>query len=215
MSLAHTVTLGLLIAAIPMILQVRVVFGSESGPRLDVTQLFAFDANSTCGGDPPTLFELRSGELQNCSLSEHESNFAVDGDPTTWWQSQNGKDPVALTFTLSEVSSITNSGRAYHAFAMLYGTTLCRLAHPSILCQSTSTFHIYLLKQSVWKSEVLGRVVFHWCGHMCWMIKMGCVKNSISLVCHVQTIPWVPQTSMETQTLLDFLAHWVFLWYVE
>lgn len=142
MSLAHTVTLVLLIAAISMLLEVRLVLGSGSGPRLDVTQLFAFDANSTCGGDPPTLFELRSGELRNCSLSEHESNFAVDGDPTTWWQSQNGEDPVVLVFTLSEVS---NSGRTYHAFAMLY-TTSCRLAHPSTLCPSTSTFHTYFLK---------------------------------------------------------------------
>ena len=112
MSLAHAVNLEVPIAVILMLLQMRVVFGSGSGPRLDVTQFFAFDANSTCGGDPPTLFELRSGEFQNCSLNEHESSFAVDGDQTTWWQSQNGEDPVALMFSLSEVSIITNSGRA-------------------------------------------------------------------------------------------------------
>ena len=77
---------------------------SIDGPRLDVTRLFSFEANSTCGGEPPTPFENRFGELLNCSVDEFDARFAVDGDPNTRWQSQNGDDPVVLTFTSSEVS---------------------------------------------------------------------------------------------------------------
>ena len=78
--------------------------GSVDGPLLDVTRLFSFEANSTCRGEPPTLFENRFGELLNCSVDEFDARFAVDGDPNTRWQSQNGDDPVVLTFTSSEVS---------------------------------------------------------------------------------------------------------------
>lgn len=37
-------------------------------------------------------------------MDEYNAGFAVDGDPNTRWQSQPGDDPIALTFTLSEVS---------------------------------------------------------------------------------------------------------------
>jgi hypothetical protein len=91
----------LLILGIP---GVSLLANSADGPRLDVTRLFSFEANSTCRGEPPTPFETRSGELRNCSVDEFNARFAVDGDPNTRWQSQNGDDPVVLTFTLSEVS---------------------------------------------------------------------------------------------------------------
>ena len=102
-----SVTLTMLSATLLTLPHVRGVFvgsGAGDGPRLDVTRLFSFEANSTCGGEPPTLFETRSGELVNCSVGEHNASFAVDGDPNTRWQSQNGDDPITLTFSLSEVS---------------------------------------------------------------------------------------------------------------
>lgn len=82
---------------------------SANGPRLDVTRFFSFDANSTCRGEPPTQFETRFGELLNCSVDGYNASFAVDGDPNTRWQSQNGDDPVALTFILTEVSGRVSS----------------------------------------------------------------------------------------------------------
>ena len=92
-----------MITILTILVLVRRVIGAGSGPSLDVTRLFTLETNSTCGGVPPTLFESRSGESLNCSLGEHNSSFAVDGDPTTWWQSQNEDDPLALTFSLAEV----------------------------------------------------------------------------------------------------------------
>ena len=99
----------MLIAILLTSLHIREVFAGSSsgnGQRLDVTRLFSFEANSTCGEDPPTLFETRSGELVNCSVGEHNASFAIDGDPNTRWQSRNGDDPIALTFSLSEVSCL-------------------------------------------------------------------------------------------------------------
>ena len=84
---------------------VSLVLGSGNGQRLDVTRLFSFEPNSTCRGEQPSQFETRSGEILNCSLDEYNASFAVDGDPNTRWQSQTGDDPLALTFTLSEVSA--------------------------------------------------------------------------------------------------------------
>lgn len=100
----------LLILSIP---GVSLLPDSASGPRLDVTRLFSFEANSTCSGEPPTQFETRFGELLNCSVDEYDARFAVDGDPNTRWQSQNGDDPVAFTFTLSEVSGRVLSVRPW------------------------------------------------------------------------------------------------------
>ena len=115
---------------------VSLLTGSANGPRLDVTRLFSFEANSTCRGEPPTQFETRSGELLNCSVNEYNASFAVDGDPNTRWQSQNGDDPVALTFTLSEVS-----GRVRPWCKLQYNSNLsrqiplyCRPARPSLWC---------------------------------------------------------------------------------
>lgn len=82
---------------------IRGALGTDNRPALDVTRLFYFEANSTCGGEPPTLFEMRSGELQNCSMNEYNESFAVDGNRKTRWQSQNEDDPVALTFSVIEV----------------------------------------------------------------------------------------------------------------
>ena len=79
---------------------------SSDAPSFDVTQYFSIAANSTCGGDPPTLFQdqLNIGVLVNCSVGEHEPQLAVDGDPDTWWQSANGDSPVELVFSLEQVS---------------------------------------------------------------------------------------------------------------
>ena len=103
---------------------------SLNGPRLDVTRLFSFEANSTCRGEPPTQFETRFGELLNCSVDEYNASFAVDGDPNTRWQSQNGDDPVALTFTLSEVSGCVCPWY-YKNYARQCYYIYCRPARPS------------------------------------------------------------------------------------
>lgn len=111
MSPLSTVTLAVMIGTLTTLLHVGATIVAGNGPSLDVTNLFSLEINSTCGGETPTLFESRSGELSNCSLDEHNSSYAVDGDPNTWWQSQNGDTPLALTFTLSEVRCKI-SGRA-------------------------------------------------------------------------------------------------------
>ena len=100
--------------------------GSENRPRVDVTQLFDIKANSTCGGEPPTSFQSRFGTVLNCSLGEHNASFALDGDPNTWWQSQNGDDPVALTFSNPMVcnnlisSSLVGVSRVVINFILFY-----------------------------------------------------------------------------------------------
>ena len=141
MSVLHRMSLVAVIAALPILLHVRGCSGDGSGPSLDVTRLFTMETNSTCGGDPPTLFESRSGDLMNCSLSEHNPSFAVDGDPTTWWQSQNDNDPVALTFSLTEVcykwaclDALASICLASDNFYELLVSLIYRLEHPSVLC---------------------------------------------------------------------------------
>ena len=103
-SVKMSVPLAVVLATSVIFLPILQVHGIGNRPRLDATQLFSLVTNSTCGGDPPTLFESRSGEFMNCSVGEHNASFAVDGDPNTWWQSQNGDDPVVLTFSLTEVT---------------------------------------------------------------------------------------------------------------
>lgn len=63
------------------------------------TSLFSVSANSTCGGDPPTTFVYNEQQF-NCSTGEHHAGFLLDNDPSTWWQSDNGDDPVSITFSL-------------------------------------------------------------------------------------------------------------------
>ena len=72
---------------------------SENTSMLDVTRFFEIQTNSTCGGEPPTLFQSRSGTFLNCSFGEHNASLAIDSNLNTWWQSQNGDDPVAVTFS--------------------------------------------------------------------------------------------------------------------
>lgn len=67
------------------------------------TQLFELTTNSTCGGDPPTSF-VYNNQTFTCSTGEHHAMLALDGDFNTWWQSNNGDDPVSLTFSGLEVS---------------------------------------------------------------------------------------------------------------
>lgn len=79
--------------------------------RFEATQYFSIAVNSTCGV-PPTLFEHQRtpGLFENCSLGDHEASFALDGNQSTWWQSANGEDPVAITFSLQQVRKIMYEG---------------------------------------------------------------------------------------------------------
>lgn len=67
---------------------------------LDVTEYVSFAANSTCVDTPP--IEV-SEDVSSCS-EDHNAQLALDGDPDTWWQSENGETPVELSFTLENVS---------------------------------------------------------------------------------------------------------------
>lgn len=88
-----------------------------TGDSFKATSLFAIAANSTCGRDPPTTaaFFYR-GEIFNCTTGDHPPLFALDSDPSTWWQSDNGADPVSLSFSLDELEVIINlgCGSRYH-----------------------------------------------------------------------------------------------------
>ncbi len=75
------------VIVLSLVLTSGAVFTEES---FEATALFDASANSTCGGAPPTI----------CSAGERSVEFALDGDPTTWWQSNDGDDPVSLTFSL-------------------------------------------------------------------------------------------------------------------
>lgn len=72
---------------------------AQVGDGFKATSLFQATANSTCGRDPPTTF-VYQGEVLNCSIGDHPILFAVDDDASTWWQSDNGADPVSITFVL-------------------------------------------------------------------------------------------------------------------
>ena len=87
------------VAVLIVILSTPAELSGSSTSMLDVTSFFEIQTNSTCGGEPPTLFLARSGTFLNCSLGEYNASLAVDGDLNTWWQSQNGDDPVAVTFS--------------------------------------------------------------------------------------------------------------------
>ena len=78
---------------------------SLAARSFDVTRHFGLSANSTCGGDPPTLFEDQNapGVPLNCTAGEYEVRLALDGDSNTRWQSATGDTPVTLTFSLQQV----------------------------------------------------------------------------------------------------------------
>ena len=101
--MARAAILGLLAVLLSAALQLCTAF-SSAGPSFEVTQYFSLAANSTCGGDPPTLFQDQfNGGIANCSVGEHDPQLAADGDPNTWWQSANGDTPVELVFSLEQV----------------------------------------------------------------------------------------------------------------
>lgn len=68
----------------------------------EATALFEVSANSTCGGDPPTIF-IYDDALFNCSLGDHSADFSFDSNPDTWWQSNNTDDPVSILFSLQVI----------------------------------------------------------------------------------------------------------------
>ena len=92
----------------------------------DVTRHFSLSANSTCGGDPPTLFEDQSapGVLLNCTSGEYEARLALDGYPNTRWQSATGHTPVALTFSLQQVRAYQEGGGADCGWAVWLENTV-------------------------------------------------------------------------------------------
>lgn len=70
--------------------------------EFEVTSFFVASSNSTCGGDPPTIF-VYNGQEFNCSVGDHPADFSLDGNLNTWWQSSNSDDPVSIMFSLNEV----------------------------------------------------------------------------------------------------------------
>ena len=103
------------VTVVPAVLALLLVgscSANSSAPRsFDVTRHFSLSANSTCGGDPPTLFEDQNapGVLLNCTVGEYEARLVLDGDSNTRWQSATGDTPVTLTFSLQQVS-LTKKG---------------------------------------------------------------------------------------------------------
>ncbi len=73
--------------------------GAQVNNGFEVTSLFRATANSTCGGDPPTIFAYND-VLFNCSIGEHDASLVLDKDNSTWWQSMNEEGVVAITFSL-------------------------------------------------------------------------------------------------------------------
>ena len=96
--------------ALLLFVALRLCAAFSSAPSFEVTQYFSLAANSTCGGDPPTLFQDQfNGVFANCSIGEHDPQLAVDGDLETWWQSANGDTPVGLVFSLEQVRPAANA----------------------------------------------------------------------------------------------------------
>lgn len=58
---------------------------------VDLTSLHSASANSTCN-------------QPSCIPGEHQPDALVDGDITTWWQSQTGDQPVLLSLQTTQVS---------------------------------------------------------------------------------------------------------------
>ena len=110
---------------------------SLAARSFDVTRHFNLSANSTCGGDPPTLFEDQSapGVLLNCTSGEYEARLALDGYSNTRWQSATGHTPVTLTFSLQQVRAYQEGGGADCGWCSVVGkhrespVEICLCAH--------------------------------------------------------------------------------------
>lgn len=96
--------------ALPLLLLLGTTAYIAGGARdsFKATALFNVTANSTCGGDTPTIFVYRGGVF-NCSNGDHTPRFVLDNDPNTWWQSGNGVDPVSITFSLRGFKVVISS----------------------------------------------------------------------------------------------------------
>lgn len=114
---------------------------SSAAPSFDVTRHFSLSANSTCGGDPPTLFEDQNapGVLLNCTVGEYEARLALDGDSNTRWQSATGDTPVTLTFSLQQVGQ-TKKGEGLVVQCVYRGTHMSSLVEVCLCAHGIKEF---------------------------------------------------------------------------
>jgi hypothetical protein len=90
-------------------IQLNSVLGASNAFK--ATALFEVTANSTCGRDAPNNF-VHEGEVFNCSDGDYPAASMLDGNPSTWWQSENGDDPVSVMFSLGGLEVIVIAVRS-------------------------------------------------------------------------------------------------------